>query len=342
MRDLIVRWIATAKAAGSRIAPIFWPVVGFGAVALSCWLLYQEFQGATMRDVWRAWEAIPPHRYILALLATAAAYWALAGYDRIALMHLHRERGISWLYITLCSFTTYALSHNIGASVFSGGMVRYRAYHAKGLSAAEVALLVAFCSFTFAFGMILIAGAVFAFEPELMRSLLRHVHVKVPLWSAQLIGWGCLAFVALYMAGALLKLPSLKLGNLTLEYPRWPIAWRQFIIAPLEIIGAAGIIYFALPEAGNPGFFVVLGIFVAVFSAALLSQAPGGLGVMELLFIKALPGIPKVDVLAAILVFRLFYLLVPLAVSIVIILLFERAQIAHRNDPPPQPPAQGA
>jgi uncharacterized membrane protein YbhN (UPF0104 family) len=339
LRDALARWIAALKAAGSRIAPVFWPVIGVGAVALSFWLLWQEFQGSSVRDVWATLKAIPPQRYVLALLATAAAYWALAGYDRIALMHLHKEKGISWLYITLCSFTTYALSHNIGASVFSGGMVRYRAYHAKGLTAGEVALLVAFCSFTFAFGMILIAGVVFTFEPDLMRELLRHVRVSVPLWTAQMIGWGCLGFVALYMMGALFRLPALKIGGLTVEYPRWPIALRQFVIAPLEIIGAAGIIYFALPEQGNPGFFVVLGIFVAVFSAALLSQAPGGLGVMELLFIKALPAIPKIEVLAAILVFRLFYLLIPLAISAVIVLLFERWQIAHRHDARPPDPS---
>lgn len=340
LREAIARWWAALQAAGSRVAPVFWPIVGLGAVGLSFWLLWQEFQGSTVGDVWRTLLSIPPHRYVLALLATAAAYWALAGYDRIALMHLHKEKGISWLYITLCSFTTYALSHNIGASVFSGGMVRYRAYHAKGLTAGEVAVLVAFCSLTFAFGMILIGGVVFAFEPDLMRSMFRHLHIRMPIWTAQMIGLGCLGFIALYMLGALLKLPALRIGSLTLEYPRWPIAVRQFIIGPLEIIGAAGIIYFALPEAGNPGFFVVLGVFVAVFSAALLSQAPGGLGVMELLFIKALPAIPKIEVLAAILVFRVFYLLAPLAISAVIVILFERSQIKHRNDPPATPAAE--
>jgi hypothetical protein len=33
------------------------------------------------------------------------------------------------------------------------------------------------------------------------------------------------------------------------------------VAAPLELIGAAGIIYFALPDAGHPGFFIVLGAF---------------------------------------------------------------------------------
>ncbi len=64
--------------------------------------------------------------------ASLVAYAALAGYDRIALLHLRRK--ISWLFIALCSFTTYALSHNIGASVLSGAVVRYRAYSSQGMS----------------------------------------------------------------------------------------------------------------------------------------------------------------------------------------------------------------
>jgi glycosyltransferase 2 family protein len=195
---------------------------------------------------------------------------------------------------------------------------------AKGLTAAEIAVLVAFCSFTFAFGMIVLAGIVFTFEPDLIQRLL-----NVPEWTARMIGIGCLIFVALYMLGSALNLKPLMIRNFKLEYPRLPIALRQLVIAPLEIVGAAAIIYFALPEQGNPGFFVVLGIFVAVFSAALLSQAPGGLGVMEILFVTALPTIPKLEVLAALIVFRLFYLLVPLAISAVIVLMFERSRLAE-------------
>ncbi len=302
-----------------------WPVVGIGAVVFSCWLLYKEFRGNSVADVWAAITAIPPMNLGLAFLATVLAYWALAGYDRIALRHLDRADGISWGYITLCSFTTYALSHNIGASVFSGGMVRYRAYSAKGLSASEIAVLVAFCSFTFAFGMIVLSGIVFTFEPDLVNRLL-----DVPEVLARLLGIGCLAFVALYMIGSALNLRPLTIRSFHLEYPRLPIAMRQLVVAPFEIAAAAAIIYFALPDAGNPGYFVILGIFIAVFSAALLSQAPGGVGVMEIMFIKALPDIPKIEVLAAIIVFRLFYLLIPLALSAVVVLLFERSQLARK------------
>jgi uncharacterized membrane protein YbhN (UPF0104 family) len=51
--------------------------------------------------------------------------------------------------------------------------------------------------------------------------------------------------------------------------------------------------------------------------------------VFELVFLTAMPDVPKVDVLAALIIFRLFYLLIPFALSIVVVLLFERARLAQ-------------
>ena len=115
---------------------------------------------------------------------------------------------------------------------------------------------------------------------------------------------------------------------------------RQFLAAPLELLGAAGIIYFALPEVGNPGFIAVLAVFLASFSVGLASHAPGALGVFELIFLTAMPDVDKPAVLAALLVFRLFYLLIPFAISIVVGLLFERARLARawRARTAPLPP----
>ena len=91
-------------------------------------------------------------------------------------------------------------------------------------------------------------------------------------------------------------------------------------------MAAAGIIYFVLPEASNPGYFVVLGAFILSFSAGLLSQAPGGLGVMEAVFLAIINTAHPTGVIAALLIWRLLYLILPLALSIPVILIFERSQ----------------
>ena len=298
-----------------------WPVIGLLAVVFSFWLLYRELKDISASEVMASVAAIPFHRWVFAVVATFLAYGALAWYDRIALLHLGRK--LSWLVISLVSFTTYALSHNIGASVLSGAMVRFRAYGTMGLSVAEIGVLVALCSFTFALGTVLLGGLVLVGEPDVVLRLF-----DVPVWTARLIGISMLVLVALYVLGSWKEFKPVKIGQFSIYYPRLKITMRQLFAAPLELIGAAGIIYFALPEAGNPGFFIVLGVFLASFSAALISHAPGGLGVLEFVFISAMPEMNQTDVLAALLVFRLLYLLIPLAFSTVVVILFERSRLA--------------
>jgi hypothetical protein len=340
-----------------RYLDYVWPIAGLIAVVMSVKLLYEKLKSEAASDLavkalletGDLWDhikviasvigaklaVIPPHAYLLAFASTLVAYAALAWYDRIALIHLGRQRGISFFYIAVCSFVTYALSHNIGASVFSGGMVRLRAYTAKGLSAAEIAVLVALCSFTFAFGTLILLGLVLLVEPEIIRPLTTlSRHFAIGDSAARLVGVGLLAFCLLYTLGAWLKLRPLKIGNFKIVYPGLHIVARQYLAAPLELIGAAGIIYFALPSEGNPGFQIVLGAFLLSFSAGLLSQVPGGVGVMEAVFLAVMPGVPATAVFAALLVWRLFYLLLPLAMSIPVIILFERSQIGKATRTP--------
>jgi uncharacterized membrane protein YbhN (UPF0104 family) len=343
-----------------RIRDLFWPAVGLVAVVWSVRLLYVKMQAEVSADpavkarldslgVWgdiqviasviaEKLAGITPLSYLLAFASTLLAYGALAWYDRIALLHLNRHKGVSFLYVSVCSFVTYALSHNIGASVFSGGMVRFRAYTAKGLTAPEVAVLVGLCSYTFAFGVIILLGIVLVLEPgilaplgELSGAFAMGDHL------ARGLGLALLAFCALYTIGSWRHFPPLKIGGFELVYPRLPIVARQYIAAPMELIGAAGIIYFALPHENVP-FMLVLGAFLLSVSAGLLSQVPGGVGVMEAVFLAVMPQVPATSVFAALLVWRLFYLILPLVASIPVVLLFERSQLgkATRNvEPPP-------
>lgn len=307
-----------------KLKDYVWPVIGLAAVGISVWLLYKELRSISLDDVIHSLNAIPAHRWVLAGLGSLVAYAALAGYDRIALLHLRRR--ISWLFIALCSFTTYALSHNIGASVLSGAVVRYRAYSSQGMSTPEIALLIAFCSFTFLLGILTLSAVVLLVEPE----LLRRFNSELPLSLSYVIGIGSLVIVLLYVFGSWLHFRPLRIRRFTLEYPRLSVVAQQLIVGPLELIGAAAIIYFTLPSVGNPGFLIILGIFLVSFSAALISHAPGGLGVLELVFLTGLPDMNQADVLAALIIFRLFYLLIPFALSLLVVLYFERSQLLLR------------
>jgi hypothetical protein len=326
-------------------------LIGVGLVLVwSLWLLYSKLRGEVAGDpvarellasggfwfslkviaqsIGQSIAAVPPSGYALAAFSALMAYVALAWYDRIALIHLGREKEISWPFIASCSFVTYALGHNLGASVLSGGLVRLRAYGACGLNAAEVAILVALCSFTFAYGTIMLTGLVFVVHPEIVQPLAAMLpRLDLPPSLVQAIGAAMLGLCALYVLGSWRHFKPLHFRSVHILYPRLPVVARQLLIAPLELVAAAGIIYAVLPDAGNPGLMTVLGAFLLSFSAGLLSQTPGGIGVMEAVFLAVMPTVAPSDVIAALLVWRLMYLLVPLAISLPLIVAFERRQL---------------
>lgn len=340
-----------------RLRGLLWPVIGLAAVLWSVRLLYRKLaaEAATDPGINASLEAngllaniltiarvigarmaeIPPSAIALSLASAVIAYLALAWYDKIALMHLGRERGISFRYIGVTAFVTYALAHNIGASVVSGGAVRFRAYTAKGLTASEVAMLVLLCSFTFVFATGIMLGLALLIAPDLLEPMARlSPFFAVSDRTARLAGAGLLAACLAYAAGAWLKLPPLTIRGVTIAYPVPRIVALQALFAPLEIIGAAGIIHFALPADSHPGFFLVLGAFLLSFSAGLVSQVPGGVGVMEAVFLALMPQVPASSVLAALLVWRLLYLIVPLMISIPVVLLFERTRYRAEHPKP--------
>ncbi|CCV13157.1 lysylphosphatidylglycerol synthase domain-containing protein [Mesorhizobium sp. STM 4661] len=304
----------------------FWPVVGIAAVIFSLLLLWHELRGISIDDVWAGITAIPARGWVLAVLSSVIAYAALAGYDHIALLHIGKK--VSWLFVTLCSFTTYALSHNIGGSVFSGAVIRYRAYGTRGLTGQDVGVLVAICWITFVLSTILVSGLVLVFEPEIIDRFSGAPHHGVAIAA----GLAMLILVAAYVFGSWLHLRPLKIGGFQLHYPALPIVARQVLIGPIELLAAAAIIFFALPVSDNPGYFVVLGVFLVSFSVAQISHAPGGLGVFEVVFLTGLSDMDPVGVLAALLVFRLFYLIIPLLIALGVVLFFEHSQYSSSEN----------
>ncbi|UVK53413.1 flippase-like domain-containing protein [Mesorhizobium sp. AR02] len=301
----------------------FWPVVGFAAVIFSLLLLWHELRGISIDDVWDGLAAIPARGWVLAGLSSVIAYAALAGYDHIALLHIGKR--VSWLFVTLCSFTTYALSHNIGGSVFSGAVIRYRAYGTRGLTGQDVGVLVAICWITFVLSSLLAGGLVLVLEPQIVDRFSGAPHHGLAIAA----GLAMLFLISAYIFGSALHLRPLKIASFQLHYPALPIVIRQLLIGPIELIAAAAIIFFALPEMHNPGYFVVLGVFLVSFSVAQISHAPGGLGVFEVVFLAGLSDMDPVGVLAALLVFRLFYLIIPLILGLGVVLFFERSQFSR-------------
>ena len=78
-------------------------------------------------DVVDAMEAVEKHDVVNAALFVAAGYFTLTFYDLFALRTIGAP-DVPYRVAALAGFTSYAVGHNIGASAFTGGAVRYRIY----------------------------------------------------------------------------------------------------------------------------------------------------------------------------------------------------------------------
>src|SRR5699024_10767070 len=124
-----------------------------------------------------------------------------------------------------------------------------------------------------------------------------------------------LGLVALYVLASRLRLAAIRIGRLHMHYPELAIVKKQLLIGPLELLRAAAILFFAVPRGRSPVFLIVLRALLGSFSPALVSSWRGGLRLLETIFLLAFREVTPADIIAALLVFRLFYLLSPFAIS---------------------------
>src|ERR1044071_9341623 len=116
-------------------------------------------------------------RYVVfAGLFVAAAYFTLTFYDLFALRTIGRD-DVPYRGAALASFTSYSVGHNVGASVFTGGAVRYRIYSTWNLDAAEVAKICFVAGLTFWLGNATVLGLGIAYAPEAATAIDR-----LPMW----------------------------------------------------------------------------------------------------------------------------------------------------------------
>jgi glycosyltransferase 2 family protein len=99
-------------------------------------VLYRMLREINFEDVVDAVEA-EKHDVVKAAMFVAAGYFTLTFYDLFALRSIGRP-DIPYRAAALAGFTSYAVGHNVGASAFTGGAVRYRIYSRYGLSAIDV------------------------------------------------------------------------------------------------------------------------------------------------------------------------------------------------------------
>jgi len=282
----------------------------FGLILLvgALYVVQREFRNLSVADVGQALENTTARTLWIAAGWTVIAYGVLTIYDRLG--SVYAGKPISYLRTSLASFCAYTLAHNLGFAAVSGAAVRYRFYAAWGLTPVEIAKVIAFTSLTFGLGGFALGGVVLVMEPEVL-PWVGHGEA-IPPWVAQVVGVVMWAIVAAYLL--LSKVfPHFKAFGHQIDLPGFRMALAQVALASVDVAVTAAIFYALLPEAPGLTFAKFLGIYIAAYTAGLAASVPGGLGVFDGFILLSLePYLPSAQVIGAVLLFRLFYYIVPL------------------------------
>src|SRR5258706_8758584 len=121
---------------------IGWKRLGIAAslliIAFAITTLVHTLKGVDTGVVLIALTEIPPGRIALAALCVVGAFCTLTFYDFFALRTIGKKH-VPYRIAALSSFTSYTIGHNIGATVFTGGAIRFRIYSDYGFRAIDVA-----------------------------------------------------------------------------------------------------------------------------------------------------------------------------------------------------------
>jgi uncharacterized membrane protein YbhN (UPF0104 family) len=282
-------------------------------IAVALVVLYRMLHGINITDVYAAMKATRWSHIALAALFVAGGYFTLTFYDLFALRTIGRGH-VPYRIAALAGFTSYSVGHNVGATVFTGGAVRYRIYSHYGLDAVEVAKICFVAGLTFWLGNATVLGLGITIHPEAAGAI-----DQLPVWPNRIIGLSLLAILTSYVAWVWYAPREIGRGEWTVKLPDGPTTLMQIAIGIVDLAFCALAMYMLLPDEPNIGFITVAVIFVSATLLGFASHSPGGLGVFDAAMLVALWQFEREHLLAGLLLFRILYYLVPFAFALTIL-----------------------
>ncbi|WP_417313161.1 bifunctional lysylphosphatidylglycerol flippase/synthetase MprF [Ectopseudomonas khazarica] len=297
----------------------------FGLALLACWHLVREINPDQVRD---SLAAVPPRALFAAMLATVLGFLLMLAYEWSASRYADVRLPASTL--ALGGFCAFAIGNAVGLSALSGGSVRYRLYTRNGLGAGDVARMSLFASLSLGISLPILAALAALFDLADASAALR---LPAPLLAllAVAVLLAALTLVLLLARKRLAERPApgcwqVDLGRFSLRLPGVRMSLVQLLISSLDVLIAASVLYCLLPEAPPFSSFVL--IYMLALAAGVLSHVPGGVGVFEAVLLAAFSSrIDPAGLVAAMLLYRLLYVLLPLLAAGLLLLAVEARRL---------------
>jgi len=312
-------------------------VISIGIIAIALYVLINILRDIEIKEVVQALVTTEPREILLAAVFVACGYFTLTFYDLFALRTIGRP-DVPYRIAALGGFTSYSVGHNVGASVFTGGAVRYRIYSAWGLDAIEVAKLCFIAGLTFWLGNATVLGLGIAYVPDAASAI-----NQLPSWFNRSLAIATLIVLSLYVVWVWTGPRVVGRDGWKVTLPGGPLTLLQIGIGIVDLSFCALAMYMLMPDEPHIGFVTLAVIFVSATLLGFASHAPGGIGVFDAAMLVALWQYDKEELLAGLLLFRLLYYVIPFALSLLtlgvreIVLAVGAARARGRHGSPPSP-----
>ena len=313
------RWTETLESLAEN--PVTRVALGLGLAVLGLSVLRHLAAEVRPEDIARDLAATPLPDILLSLAATGISFLALGGYDVVTAP----LRSLPVRVAMLGGAAGYAVSNLFGVSWLTGGLLRHRAYARHGLDAVDVASMIGAVWFGFWLAILAVIGLILTTEFDMPQGLFGLHGMPARGLGVVLLAGVCAAVALTGRAGR-----QVPLGHWSVTLPGRGQVVRVMALALADVLGASVALYVLLPGDVTTGFAVFFVVFVVALGLGVASHAPGGLGVFEATLVAGLGAAGRSDVLAALLVYRAIYYLLPFVLLFIPALLLMRKP---RTDP---------
>src|SRR3954463_10706899 len=295
---------------------IGWKRLGIAAslliIILAVTHLVHTLKGVDTAIILTALTEIAPHRIGLAALCVVGAFCTLTFYYFFALRTIGKNH-VPYRIAALSSFTSYTIGHNIGATVFTGGAIRFRIYSDYGLTAIDVAKICFLSGLTFWLGNTFVLGIGMAWHPWAASAM-----DQLPPAINRLIAIGGLAAIFFYLVWVMLGDNRRELGQSgwKVVLPSARLTLVQILIGVVDLGFCALAMYLLMPAQPGIDFVSLAVVFILATLLGFASHAPGSLGVFDAAMLVALPEFGREQLLATLVVFRILYFIIPFGTAI--------------------------
>lgn len=300
------------------------------------WLAWQQLKTVDWSEVGESLRDYRASTLLGAGALAALSYAIYGGFDVLSRRYV--GAGISDWRSAMIGAVSYAFNLNLGSLVGGAGF-RLRMYSRVGVEPRKIAAMIAFSMATNWVGYLLVAGAVFALGG-----------VQFPEgWKA---GDGVMRIVGAVMVSAALgyvalcrfsRQRDLSFRGRSFTLPTTSMALRQIVLGASNWLVIAGVAFVLLTQ--QAAYPTVLSVVCVASIAGAMAHIPGGLGVIEGVYVAMLGwSIGTGTILAALLAYRAIYYLIPLAVAGVLFFVLEwlaRQRGTAQSAPPSADPLPG-